>query len=169
MPIPGMVCTMEKSREQVIVERRLADISYMVSVIMELEGRAQQRASTFAGYFLAGATALGLNAITLNPESFDIAVASYSAAATFYLGALLCAMAAWPGVMLIAGADPSLWVWIKEWGGNPDEISDHLIENIEEKYAENMREAARTRRWFRAGAWTGLAAPVIGLIGWWLA
>lgn len=167
MSIPAMICPMNRSRDQMVQDHQLADLNHKIGVQIDLEGKAQGRAITFAGFFLAGTTALGITGLEFFQENKSaLAFGCFSSAASFYIGALACAAAGWPGKMSSAGLEANIWDWIAEETETEQEILSNRIDDAKERLVKNQSVMQRSRQWFRLGGTAGLISPVIGLAVW---
>jgi len=121
------------------------------------------RASMLAGVYMAAAlAALGYGL----GGAGSAAAAGWAAGLVAFVGAVACAVAAWPRRFAAVGAQPKNW-WDDDVADK--RLSDCLVKeswNYQSRIAHNARAHERATRWLRAGITIGSAAPAAGLLAW---
>lgn len=161
---------MKQEDADFLSEQMLYDAKKKVDDLVLFENAAQQRALSLGGFFLA--TAMALAAFVANkeigstPQFVGPRIAGLASALSFYLGSVLCFLAAFPGKLGTSGSPQNWWKWTIDNSQDRTEAINHQLEVLEEKFTNNQRRASDTRYLFRIGAVLGLAGPLVGVIAW---
>ena len=138
----------------------------MLDAQLRLTIAAMQRATTMAAILTPAAVAALALAMNRFPVDADFAAGLAASGATLVVGAGFCVSAIWPARFRVPGNTPRNW-W--EDGVEERPLAECLrreSENYDDDIKSNRALLARDARRLRLGAWSGCAAPVIGLAVW---
>ncbi|MCW5772761.1 MAG: hypothetical protein KIT16_14045 [Rhodospirillaceae bacterium] len=142
-----------------------------VAAQLAIATSADQRAAVLGGVFLAAGTAIiaGLiaaAAAATKPLSAGMIVGGLAASALFLIAAGLCIFTALPIGFYLPGSRPANWYDdVDEKRDLPEVLGQHA-QNFQEKIEKNAKTLEANAGKFKWGAICGIAAPVAGIVLW---
>ena len=139
---------------------------------LTLATSADQRATILGGVYVAAGTAImaGLiSAIASGGATIGIVIGALIAAGLFLVGAGLCISTALPAKFFLPGTPPEHWYEDLDDRKELHEALGEQAENYQSEIQANSNLLKRNAPRFLAGAICGIAAPVAGILAWFLA